>query len=270
MSATNRGSVYVENGAYYTPSETADQLVAVLPFLDRSRRILEPSVGGGAFLRAILAREKTTLVFHRLHAIDVDPRAPGLAAVKAEGGWTGVGDFLELELPKVEVVIGNPPFGEPQGPTVCPKCSGTGQELRREQPTHPIEWDEHEAVTKRAPSPGWLAVTHEGKPRWRGPCSRCDGTGIYTPPPLPAAERHVRRALDAVPVGGHVVFLLRLAFLESVERAPLFIDHPLRQVWVLRKRPSFVKGRTSSTDSAAYGWFWWVKGYAGKTALDFL
>jgi hypothetical protein len=73
-------------------------------------------------------------------------------------------------------------------------------------------------------------------------------------PPYRDAEAHVRHAIDLVGDGGVVAFLLRLAFLESLQRRPLWADHPPYKVVVLSRRPSFTGG---GTDSAAYGFFVW-------------
>ena len=70
-------------------------------------------------------------------------------------------------------------------------------------------------------------------------------------PPYANAQKHVEQALKAAP---RVAFLLRLAFLESLERVPFWKEFPCRSIWVLSKRPSFTGG---STDSCAYGWFFW-------------
>lgn len=74
-------------------------------------------------------------------------------------------------------------------------------------------------------------------------------------PPFSCAEAHVRRAIEVVAPGGRVVFLLRLAFLESQERRNLWAEHPPKEVIVLTERPSFTGG---GTDSPAYGVFVWV------------
>jgi len=85
-------------------------------------------------------------------------------------------------------------------------------------------------------------------------------------PPFKGAEEHVRHALALT--RRHVVFLLRLAFLESAQRLPFWREHPARKVWVLAQRPSFLG--TGGTDSAAYGWFWWDNEHAGPTTMDVL
>lgn len=81
-------------------------------------------------------------------------------------------------------------------------------------------------------------------------------------PPYRQAEAHIRHALASAP---RVAFLLRLAFLESVKRAPFWREHPAASVHVFSKRPSFTGG---STDSAAYAFFRWERTHhAGPTTL---
>lgn len=84
-------------------------------------------------------------------------------------------------------------------------------------------------------------------------------------PPFCDAEEHIRHALSRVRSGGHVAMLLRLAFLESRGRVPFWSAWPARKVWALSECPSFTgKG----TDSSAYGFFLWQKGYRGPTELE--
>jgi hypothetical protein len=83
-------------------------------------------------------------------------------------------------------------------------------------------------------------------------------------PPYRDAEAHVRHALKLAP---RVAFLLRLAFLESVKRGDLWMNHPPAHVWVLQKRPSFTGGRT---DSCAYGWFYWGDWPRNQTFLGWV
>lgn len=105
----------------------------------------------------------------------------------------------------------------------------------------------------RAALEGWPFALR-GAPDW-----------IVGNPPFTGAEAHVRMALREASVG--VAFLLRLAFLESAARIPFWREHPAADVHVLSRRPSFTG---SGTDSAAYGWFVWRRGYAGPTVLRHL
>lgn len=92
---------------YYTPDGVARACVATVPDLGaRVHRleILEPSCGGGAFLRAIRQRWPDSLVV----GLDVDPEAPGFVEV-AECGQPQHCDFLDFPH-SVDLVLGNPPF----------------------------------------------------------------------------------------------------------------------------------------------------------------
>jgi hypothetical protein len=80
-------------------------------------------------------------------------------------------------------------------------------------------------------------------------------------PPFRGFEQHVEHALTWAP---NVAFLLRLAVMESAGRADFWRRWPLRRVWVLAERPSFTG---TGTDSAAYGWFHFERGYTGDAAV---
>jgi len=83
-------------------------------------------------------------------------------------------------------------------------------------------------------------------------------------PPFSEAEAHIRHAAALVKDGGRVALLLRLAFMESNKRASFWSEHRARDVLVLRNRPSFTG---SGTDSAAYGFFVFERGYRGATIV---
>jgi hypothetical protein len=75
-------------------------------------------------------------------------------------------------------------------------------------------------------------------------------------PPYRDAEAFVRRAYAQLVPGGTLIFLLRLAFLESVGRGRgLWRDLPPNDVGVCVGRPSFTgDGRTDATAYAVYRW----------------
>lgn len=236
MSATGIGkSSYLPGAAYMTPLPLTRPLVALLPFLAVPQVVLEPSVGGGAWLRAVLEREGRDRVFHRYLAVDSDPAASGLALVLEEGGEAVVADFLDPALRlsrRPTVVLGNPPFGEVLPEQDCEQCGGHGRRLVR------------------------------GVER---PCGRCRTTGRIVPKPRPVVMRHVERALGLVARGGHVALLLRLSMLAGQERLAFWRQHPARHVWVIADRPDFTG---EGGDSADYALFWWEVGYAGPTTIE--
>jgi hypothetical protein len=85
-----------------------------------------------------------------------------------------------------------------------------------------------------------------------------------TNPDYDIAEAVIRRML---PICDHVAVLLRLNFLESIERHPFFSTE-MPDVYVLPNRPQFVrflkrnkrtgKIEISGGDATAYGWFHWT------------
>lgn len=80
-------------------------------------------------------------------------------------------------------------------------------------------------------------------------------TVIITNPPYLLAEGFLERALETDAI---IVLLLRLDFLGSDRRSPIFHLMP-PDLYVLPNRPSFVYGRTDSTE---YGWFIWERSRA--------
>ena len=78
---------------------------------------------------------------------------------------------------------------------------------------------------------------------------------IATNPPYNLAEDFIRHALAMLHPTGVAVFLLRLSFMSTQGRIPLFRDRPPAEVHVLHKRPSFVNGKT---DNSEYGFFLWT------------
>lgn len=92
-------------GAYYTPDVVASALIGVLPLVPGDV-CLEPSVGGGAFVRALRARGM------KVAGVDIDPAAVGLADCAPAASL--VYDFLassdDRRLCGLQWVIGNPPY----------------------------------------------------------------------------------------------------------------------------------------------------------------
>ena len=84
--------------AYYTPGPLARALVDLLPIVPRSR-VVEPSVGGGAFARALRAGGA------HVEGVDVSCLASGLA----DCDDSHIGDWLTWR-GRADWVVGNPPY----------------------------------------------------------------------------------------------------------------------------------------------------------------
>ena len=80
------------------------------------------------------------------------------------------------------------------------------------------------------------------------------GQHVLTNPPFKLAEDFVRKGIEEAETA---VFLLRLGFMGSESRFPLWSEHPPDGICVLPNRPSFKHG---TTDSAYYAWYVWLRG----------
>ena len=101
------------NGVVYTPDEVAGEVarIGIEAVSSEEMRVLEPSAGDGAFLRALL---KNGVIEDCITAVDVDEEAT--AALEANFGEVNVvtADFIEFSLRhdarKYSLIVGNPPF----------------------------------------------------------------------------------------------------------------------------------------------------------------
>lgn len=116
-----------KTGSHLTPEMIARQLVAMMAPPKPSDRVLDPAVGGAAFLiaaadRLLSAGARPDNVVTQLHGFDIDPGAVAIAE-SAVALWAldhGVdptplpslrhADGLLDPLPVVDCVVGNPPF----------------------------------------------------------------------------------------------------------------------------------------------------------------
>jgi hypothetical protein len=95
---------------------------------------------------------------------------------------------------------------------------------------------------------------------------------VFGNPPYSLAQEFVEKGLSLLNEEGYVFFLLRLAFLEGIDRGRNFYQlYPLKRVWVCSRRPSFFSTNGKhTTDTLAYAMFLWQKGYRGRIDLSFL
>jgi hypothetical protein len=100
---------------------------------------------------------------------------------------------------------------------------------------------------------------------WRAPAG-CEG--IVCNPPYKLASQFVRHALTLVPV---TCMLLRLAFLESINRSDILENGQLARVLVFRKRLPMVhrhgwEGRRASS-AMPFAWFVWRRAWCGNAEI---
>lgn len=153
------------------------------------------------------------------------------------------------------------------GDTVLEPSAGAGAFLRAVRASFPCSrlraLDLDPASPARLPENGGFEVEHADFGTWAPP----EGERVewvVGNPPYNSAIEHVEAALRVASVG--VAFLLRLTFLESLDRVSFWrsTGASLDEVRVLARRPSFTG---SGTDSMAYGWFVWNRRTRGATRL---
>ena len=94
--------------AYWTPPKVALACTKLIPITPH--RILEPSVGGGAWVDSSRKVWRTTAAL-RINRCDMDPTAPGLYLHRAAGEVTWIGDFFSQDIGPHDLILGNPPYG---------------------------------------------------------------------------------------------------------------------------------------------------------------
>ena len=109
-----KGATHDDLDRYYTPDGLALACVRRLFGAHRTpwdgSHVLEPSVGGGAFVRALRKNRGDTIT---ITGVDLDPDAKGLAL--CDHAITGDFPAVVESLPKRQhLVIGNPPFTGPE------------------------------------------------------------------------------------------------------------------------------------------------------------
>ena len=90
--------------------------------------------------------------------------------------------------------------------------------------------------------------------------SVCSVSLVLGNPDYAIAEKAVRHCMSLLAPGGHLAFLLRLAFLGGAGRVQLYRDHPLRYLQPVAQRPSFTGG---GSDPMEYGLFVWARDFEG-------
>jgi hypothetical protein len=95
---------------------------------------------------------------------------------------------------------------------------------------------------------------------------------VVTNPPYRMALPFVRHALSCVPAGGKVMMLLKMSFLEGVERHRFFRDNPPARVYVFSRKLRWrhaVNGRITWA-MLPVAWFVWERAHNGETVVRWI
>lgn len=94
---------------------------------------------------------------------------------------------------------------------------------------------------------------------------------IVTNPPFKLGEKFLRKAIDLR--AEKIALLVRLNWLEGMERALIFRENRPARVWVFPWRLCITPGEVREDrggGTVAYAWFVWERNHMGKTSLDWL
>jgi predicted RNA methylase len=122
-----------ELGRSYTPDNVAFAIVhRLVQDQRRLERVLEPCIGGGAFVRAVRQHEPTA----KVTGVDVHATAPGfaLANERAVLDFSKGGAYLSVCAPgdaRFDLAITNPPFGRAVGQEVTMGIVANARECAR-------------------------------------------------------------------------------------------------------------------------------------------
>ena len=105
-------------------------------------------------------------------------------------------------------------------------------------------------------------------------CSESYRNGdIVTNPPYIYAKQFVEHALSLVDTGRYVCMFLKVLFLEGKARKKLFSQYPPKTVYISSSRINCAKNgdfKSYTSSAIAYAWFVWLKGYQGKTIVEWI
>lgn len=96
---------------------------------------------------------------------------------------------------------------------------------------------------------------------------------IITNPPYKKAKEFIEHMISMLDTGNKLAAFLKIQFLESQSRRPLFDKHPPKRIHVFSKRVSCAKnGRFDLYPSSAvcYAWFIWEKGFKGSPIIKWI
>ena len=97
---------------------------------------------------------------------------------------------------------------------------------------------------------------------------------IITNPPFKLGTDFVLRALALTT--GKIAMLLKVGFLEGLDRARVYDEQPFARLWVFRARQTFLRGGSEAIQMngdggmIAYGWFVWDRTHAGPPTLGWI
>ncbi len=95
---------------------------------------------------------------------------------------------------------------------------------------------------------------------------------ILTNPPFNIVGKFIKRGLELLKNGQHLILMSRIQLLEGKERYKIFLDNPMKYVYVYSTRANcHTNGEKTTTSGAVcFSWFIWEKGFNGEAVIRFI
>lgn len=132
-----------------------------------------------------------------------------------------------------------------------------------------LEQHGHETISSDLIDRGFGETGIDFLMEWRG-----RAPNIVTNPPFKLAVPFVRKSCELTT--GKVAMLLKIAFLEGIERGVMFRETPLARIWVFSQRLAFVPGGSDPSRKLdgggmmAFAWFVWDSAHVGKPTIGWI
>jgi hypothetical protein len=197
-----------------------------------------------------------------------------MTIIKENGGERRENDFYETPLAFAATVMYNIPCHPAAVETALDPGAGRGVWGRALRP-----WNHSAEITGvDIQPPSELIKNHTEFERAYNQWHFCDFLEWEAPkkydlimgnPPFKLVHEFVDKCLGLLEPNGQLVFLMRLAMLESQKRYKTWWTHsPIKKVMVSPKRISFTGDGKS--DDTAYAVFIWQEGFDGRPQLDWM
>ncbi len=197
-----------------------------------------------------------------------------MTIIKENGGERRANDFYETPLAFAATTMYSIPCDSTVVQTALDPGAGRGvwgQALRRFNPTVHITGIDIQHPSDLIDDPELFAETYDewhmtDYVEWE---TDKKYNLIFGNPPFNLVHEFVDKSLGLLAPKGQLVFLMRLAMLESQKRYKTWWTHsPIRKVMVSPRRISFTGDGKS--DDTAYAVFVWQEGFEGKPQLDWM
>lgn len=98
---------------------------------------------------------------------------------------------------------------------------------------------------------------------------------IFTNPPYKNVEKYTENFLNRVEIGKHVILFVKLQFLEGQKRKDIFKQYPPKYIYICSKRQQIARNGdfeqyNQASNSMAFCWVIWEKGYKGESVVRWI